>query len=407
MLYAGEIDFNPEQPPLLDAAIYDQVRNPIPSAAPETEIVRIETIPRQLMWRIATTTAVVAIGGALLVSWILGRGDVVQQVAQAPDFGGPDSGLDFTGESLDVQSVLSRVQPSVVTIETGRESVNAVFSGTGTGVVISEDGLILTNAHVINGADNIIIRFFDGTEAEATLLGSFPDDDIALVQARRVTGTTSALLGSSESVRVGDQVVAIGNALGLGGTPSVTLGIISAKGRSIDAGIVNLIDLLQTDAAINPGNSGGPLVNGAGEVIGINTAIIENAQSIGFAISIDSVKPLIEQIRSGNGDITPDTAFLGVTTQSIDAMSTEARSRAGIDTETGALVVDVVAASAAANAGIAIGDVIVAIGDEVIDSPEDVARIVRGHAPDEEIVVTVERSGTVQEVAVTLGARGD
>ena len=160
MLYAGEIDFNPEQPPLLDAAIYDQVRNPIPSAAPETEIVRIETIPRQLMWRIATTTAVVAIGGALLVSWILGRGDVVQQVAQAPDFGGPDSGLDFTGESLDVQSVLSRVQPSVVTIETGLESVNAVFSGTGTGVVISEDGLILTNAHVINGADNIIIRFY-------------------------------------------------------------------------------------------------------------------------------------------------------------------------------------------------------------------------------------------------------
>ena len=280
--------------------------------------------------------------------------------------------------------------------------------GSGSGFVWDTEGHIVTNYHVIQSSSNLTVKFFNGREYRADVVAFDRDADLAVIKLRDVEHELVPIaIGSSSELRPGELTIALGNPFSNEFT--MTTGIVSAVSRTLNSGfsLYRIPSVVQTDAAINPGNSGGPLVNGAGEVIGINTAIIENAQSIGFAISIDSVKPLIEQIRSGNGDITPDTAFLGVTTQAIDAMSTEARSRAGINTETGALVVDVVAASAAANAGIAIGDVIVAIGDEVIDSPEDVARIVRGHAPDEEIVVAVERSGTVQEVAVTLGARGD
>jgi S1-C subfamily serine protease len=265
---------------------------------------------------------------------------------------------------------------------------------------------VLTNAHVISTADTITVRFFDGTLADADLVGSFPDDDIALVQVQDVVGTTPAELGTSATLQVGDDVLAIGNALDLGGSPSVTLGIVSALDREIDAGLLQLRDLIQTDAAINPGNSGGPLVNASGQVVGINTAIINDAQNVGFAIEIDAIRPLIDALVAGGGDITPDTAFLGVTTQTIADIPLTERASLGIDRDAGAYVADVVEGSGADDAGVLPGDVIVSVDGTSIESSEDVARAVRDRQPGNEMELTYRRAGATLRTTVTLGARG-
>ncbi len=187
-------------------------------------------------------------------------------------------------DGLDIQSILQIAQPSVVSIHTG-SSVSPLAEGAGTGFVIDEDGLILTNAHVIAGADEISVTFFDGSALGAELVGSFPEEDLAMIRVEGRDDLRAAVLGSSSDLDVGDDVVAIGNALNLGGQPSVTTGIVSAIDRSIRRRPgISLDNLIQTDAAINPGNSGGPLFNAAGEVVGINTAIIPDAQNIGFAL---------------------------------------------------------------------------------------------------------------------------
>ncbi len=402
----GCIESEPRLPPLLDAASYDLARQPVVEAEVERVVVEVPSVSHRTLWLAAMITLISALLGALGLVWIFDDSTVTQQVATPPGFD-EGSNLTFDGEAIDIQGVLGRVQPSVVTLRTGQETIRGVFEGSGSGVVISDDGLILTNAHVISGADQIEVFFFDGTSALAEMVGSFPDDDIALIQTLDVAGTTPAVLGTVESLRVGDEVVAIGNALNLGATPSVTRGIVSAKGRTIEAGIISLSELIQTDAAINPGNSGGPLVNAAGEVVGINTAIIDNAQNVGFAISIDVVKPLVEQLAAGQGDITPDTAFLGVTTQTLADLSPDLLAESGVDTATGAFVVDVVPGAAASDAGIQAGDVIVGIGTEAVDASEDVGRIVRGASPGDTLTIDIERNGQRQSVDATLGARGN
>ena len=211
-----------------------------------------------------------------------GAGSSSPSTGSNPAATGP-SGVAAT---MDIRAVLRKVEPSVVAIETGTVNQNGgLFGrGAGTGVIISEDGLVLTNNHVIEQADSIKVKLFDGRELNADLVGSSPADDVALIKIRDVSGLTAAELGSSADLQVGDPVVAIGNALDLEGTPTVTQGIVSALNRSIDAGTESLSNLIQTDAAINPGNSGGPLVNASGQVVGIDTAIVDGSQNIGFAI---------------------------------------------------------------------------------------------------------------------------
>lgn len=346
--------------------------------------------------------ALVAGAVAIGAIWATADDGTVETVFEFPD-AGPSAVLE--GDQLDIQAVLTKVQPSVVTIDTGAESFRGIFEGSGSGVVIGESGLILTNAHVIQGADTIEVRFFDGTVKQADRVGTFPDEDIAIVRARDISGLIPAELGDAETLRVGDDVVAIGNALDLGESPSVTKGIVSAKGRTISDGVLTLEDLIQTDAAINPGNSGGPLVNAAGQVVGINTAIIDNAQSIGFAISIDAVKPLIEQALSGNADLNPDTAFLGVTSISVSNLSDPLREQFSVTEDTGAFVQDIVGGSPAEDAGVARGDVITAIDGQPVDSSQDVARIVRSLRPGDEVEVLVERDGRTERITVTLDVR--
>ncbi len=313
-----------------------------------------------------------------------------------------------TGEPMDIRALLDTVQPSVVSIEVNGSSGNGIFQSAGSGVVISDDGLVLTNAHVISGATSITVRFFDGSTSAADLVGSFPDDDVALVRVADTDGLVPATLGSSSDLQVGDEVVAIGNALDLTGQPTVTQGIVSALDRQIDGGGTSLDDLIQTDAAINPGNSGGALVAADGTVVGIPTAIIGDAQNIGFAIEIDAVKPLIDDIRAGRGEVTPDTAFLGVSTVDLADVDPAVRERFGIDTDTdaGALVQDVTPGTAAADAGLELGDVIVAIDGDDVTTSADVRDAIRAHEPGDEITITVERQGDDQDLGAQLGAIG-
>ncbi len=315
------------------------------------------------------------------------------------------------GKADDVQSVLAKVDGAVVAVQTGAAVDQGLFSGRsdsssggeGTGFVVSPDGVIVTNSHVVEGANGRIeVEFSDGTKEAADLLGRAPEYDLAVL---KVDGKNlpTAKLGSSDDLEVGDQVIAVGNALALKGGLSVTQGIVSGKGRVVpeDQTGVTLYDMLQTDAAINPGNSGGPLVNATGEVVGINTALAGNSQNIGFAISIDSAKAVIDQLKNGKH---VKVAFLGVSTSEV----TPAIARSlKLTTKTGAVVQDVSKNTAAADAGIKADDVIVAIGSRPVAGPEDVGAEIRRFSPGDKVDVTVERNGQEQTISVTLGARPD
>jgi putative serine protease PepD len=307
---------------------------------------------------------------------------------------------------LDVQTILDGVQESVVTIETSGVARGEVFDGAGTGVVLSADGLVLTNAHVIEQTQGIRVRTFDGATFDASLVGSEPASDLAVIHIEGVDDLVPATLGTSGDLVVGEPVIAIGNALNLGGQPSVTTGIVSAVNRNIDAPQGRLSDLVQTDAAINPGNSGGPLVDATGAVVGINTAIIADSQNIGFAIAIDSAKPIIDRIQQGEGEITPDTPRLGVTTVSLDTVEPAVKSRLGIEAEHGAFVYDVIPGSGAEAAGIEQGDVIVAVDGDPITVNDDLGAAIAQHQPGDTVEVTIERDGEEQTLEAQIGRQG-
>ncbi len=182
---------------------------------------------------------------------------------------------------------------------------------------------------------------------------------------------------------------------------------MSAKDRDLSAQGVELQGLIQTDAAINPGNSGGPLVNAAGQVVGMNTAIVADAQNLGFSIAIDRARPIIEQLENGEGAVTPDQAFLGVSTTDVDLLTDEQRARFGVEVDSGALVTEVVPGSAADDAGLAVGDVIIGIDGDDVSGASDVRAAVIAQDPGDEVELRVARSGDERTVEVTLGRRGD
>ncbi|MGI8758690.1 MAG: S1C family serine protease [Acidimicrobiales bacterium] len=318
--------------------------------------------------------------------------------------------LELAGEPLDIQGVIEAVRPGVVSIMVEgvqRSQIGPqLVSGAGSGMIIEPDGLVLTNAHVIEGARSISLMLADGREVPADLVGSLPSADIALVQARDVSGLETVDLGDSSAMQVGDQVVAVGNALNLGATPTVTTGIVSALNRTIvEPNGSRLDNLIQTDAAINPGNSGGPLVNALGEVIGVNTAVAGGAENIGFALSIDSIEPLVAELRTGGGEILGG-AFLGVSTADLDDVFPEALDRLGIERDDGAFVVQVEPGTAAAAADLEPGDVIIAIDGEPVGTAAEVGAAITGREPGDEIEIRYVRGGEEVTVSVTLGSRG-
>jgi len=307
---------------------------------------------------------------------------------------------------LDIQAILAKVQPSVVAIETSQTTSQGVFQGAGSGIILSSDGLVLTNAHVVGSLGRLSVVLPDGTKHEATLVGASPDDDLAVIKVSGAKDLVAAELGSSTDLRVGDEVIAIGNALNLGGEPTVTRGIVSAKDRDLDAQGVQLQGLIQTDAAINPGNSGGPLVNAAGQVVGMNTAIVADAQNLGFSIAIDHAKPIIKELQAGRGTVTPDQAFLGVSTTDVDELSEVVRERFGIDRTSGAFVSEIVPGSAADKGGVVVGDVIIKIDRVAVRTATQVRTAVTDHKAGDQVSITVVREGSERTLKVTLGRRG-
>ncbi|GAA1016746.1 serine protease [Acrocarpospora pleiomorpha] len=347
--------------------------------------------------------AAMALGGGVAGALVTNAISGPQTVISSPVVNSGSS----TGTTI--ADVARRVQPSVVMITVTSQT----GGGEGSGVILSDDGLILTNNHVVTGAgDNaqLSVKFSDGRTAKATLVGTDPTTDIAVIRAQDVSGLTKASLGDSDRLQVGDSVLAIGSPLGLEG--SVTAGIISALDRTVTSGggqpeqqmppgwgqlqgsqaePTTIGGMIQTDAAINPGNSGGALVNAAGQVIGVNTAIATSGGNgnigVGFAIPITTAKQVAEQLINTGKAVH---VYLGVSVS--DATG---------DTP-GALVGPVTAGSPAAKAGLQQGDIITKIDDTSIDAGETVVGIIRGHQPGDKITLTYIRNGQPTTVTVSL-----
>ena len=304
---------------------------------------------------------------------------------------------------LDVKAVLAAVGPSVVQIEI--ETEDSVFGGggQGTGFIISPDGQVVTNAHVVEDAVTIKVMLSDGTVKAAELVQKDPTRDLAVL---KIDGDDlpSARLGKSAEVEVGDEVLAIGNALGLGDTPTVTTGIVSALERQLQLAGNRLTRLIQTDAAINPGNSGGPLVNAKGEVIGVNTAIAGNAEGIGFAISIDHARPVIETLQTGE---VPKRPLLGVHIIDVELLDETSRRQYDIHegAETGVVIVALVEDGAANAAGLKVGEIVTKFDGKNIETVEDLVDAVRSSEIGRVVkVVVLSNDGSIRNVRVELGS---
>ncbi|MBT8763955.1 DegQ family serine endoprotease [Desulfohalobiaceae bacterium Ax17] len=268
----------------------------------------------------------------------------------------------------------------------------------GSGFIISKDGYIVTNNHVIDGADEIKVKFQDeyGEKTyDAKIIGTDPETDLALLKIEADIELPTLKFGDSDKIKVGQWVVAIGNPFGLDHT--VTAGIVSAKGRIIGAGPYD--NFIQTDASINPGNSGGPLLDLNGEVIGINTAIIASGQGIGFAIPSNLAKNVIEQLKKHK---KVKRGWLGVSIQNLDENTAKAL---GLETPKGALVASVTPGDPADKAGIKAGDVIIAVEGQVVENASDLTRRIGELLPGAKIKITIWRKGKVKDLYVTLGER--
>lgn len=363
--------------------------------------------------------AAAVLAGALIVGGSAGFGGAAAWSAVSDDDAPSPSGSTGTGLEVasttdtkaaksSVEAVASQVLPSVVALEVTAGGTG----GSGSGVILDEDGLILTNDHVVSldsQADaeqaEIRVSFADGSTATGHVVGTDPLTDTALVQADDVSGLTPITIGESEALDVGEQVVAVGSPFGLDST--VTSGIVSALDRPVEVardaeGNSTAYPAIQTDAAINPGNSGGALVNMDGQLVGINASIRTagadaSGQSgsigLGFAIPVDEILPIIEQLQAGE---TPTHARLGI--EVADA------SQSGGSTAEGALVRSVGEGTAAADAGLEDGDVITRIDDHVISGSDALVATVRSYRPGDRVEVTYVRGGEEQTTTLELGS---
>jgi putative serine protease PepD len=308
-----------------------------------------------------------------------------------------DSGDPSLGASV-IAQVVNKLADSVVTINSQISDASGDGEASGTGVVLTSDGEILTNAHVVEGATGVTVRFAGETEPRAaTILASDPGNDLALLKIE-ATNLKPATFAQPGTIRIGDQVIAIGYALALDGGPSVTSGIISALKRTIitDSGALN--GLIQTDTAISSGNSGGPLVNLRGEVVGINTAVARSdvnqaANNVGFSISVDEIGPVLAQLRSQASGVVRQEGFLGV--------GLAARTDGG----QGAIITSVQPDSPASLAGIQQDDIVLSVDGEPIDGQAGLVAAIRDAAPGQTVEIEILRDAKRLTVKATLVAR--
>ena len=365
---------------------------------------------RRTLLRVLACVGVVAlgfgggIGGAVLASrtGLTGNQVVVQQVQR--DTSDAANANSTGGESMSLQQISSVVSPSVVAITTEQMSGSQTWfggyyvqSGAGSGVIISQDGCILTCAHVVDGATSVKVQLQNGETYDASIVGSDATSDIAVIKIE-ATGLTPAVIGDSDALAVGETVVAVGNPLGtLSNT--VTDGIISALNREVTVED-NDMTLLQTNASISPGNSGGGLFNANGELIGVVNAksSYSEAEGIGFAIPIDSAMEIAQQLIENGAVIRP---ALGV--KILDVMDANTANQLGVSA-TGVYVVEVTAGGGAEAAGVQAGDRIIAVDDTAVSSSNSVKSYLADKQVGDTVNLQVEREGKVLTLTVTLGS---
>jgi putative serine protease PepD len=310
--------------------------------------------------------------------------------ASAPSASADAAPVTSARAATDVSALYARVSPGVVSVETQ----TAMGGATGSGFVLDKNGYILTNEHVVDGAQSVRVRFNEGSAVSARVVGSDTSSDLALLKVNPSDHALTPLtLGSSKTLKVGQPAIAIGSPYRLDGT--LTTGVISAVGRSIESPNNFPIDgALQTDAAINPGNSGGPLLDSSGRVVGINSQIASDSGSndgVGFAIAIDTAKEILPALKAGREIKRP---FLGISTG--DAT-----------TGTGAIVAQVIGGGPADKAGLQPGDRIVSIGGHEVTQSSDVSSLVTARKPGEKVDVQISRGASKRTLSVTLGTRPD
>ena len=339
-----------------------------------------------------------------------GRPAAESQPARTPQSTNPISPTVSAARRTPIVVVAHNVLPSVVNIQTEatiqRRSVDPFFDpfgmfgprsytaqSLGSGFVWSSDGVIVTNNHVVEGASRITVNFNDGTQVAAKLIGVDPDSDVAVLRVD-AKNLTAAPIGLSSDLMIGESVVAVGNPFGLSGT--VTTGVVSALGRSVPSQEEGrtFTDFIQTDASINPGNSGGPLLNIEGKVIGINVAIYQNAQGIGFAIPVDRAKKVIQDLLR-YGEV--HAAWIGAVTAT---MTPEEAKRLGRSAQRGALVARVFSGSPAEQAGLRAGDVITAVSGRPVDSRESFTTYTATLASGQPVELTIARDSNSRKVQV-------
>jgi Do/DeqQ family serine protease len=347
----------------------------------------------------------------------------------APDDATPDSGSEIAPSTLTppstssfVAQIVQQAGPAVVRIDASHtvttrlpeafqspffreffgdlpESEERVEQGVGSGFIVSAEGTIFTNAHVVEGADTVQVTLKDGRILDGRVVGTDPLTDVAVIDIE-ANNLPTVPLSNSDNLLPGEWAIAIGNPLGLDST--VTVGIVSATGRS--SGQVGVsdkrVDFIQTDAAINPGNSGGPLFNERGEVIGMNTAIIRNAQGIGFAIPINAVNRIADQLLATGRVEHP---YLGIRMVALTPQIKESineRSNLNVQEEEGILIVEVMDNSPATQAGLRPGDVIVSVGGQPIESAAEVQQRVEAVGVGNELQLQIRRGGRDQAIAI-------
>lgn len=381
------------------------------SQAKIEETIKLEE-PKKTSNKAAITLSAIAL---LLGGAGFGLGFMAYQKTGAPItfLGGGTDGNSANFTEGSIADIADKVSRSVVSIVTSTKSMNLFGQSTdsqaaGTGIIATKDGYIITNKHVINGASKVTVILDDGTTYEdVEVVATDPLNDIAFLKIKDVDNLTPATLGDSKTINVGQQVIAIGNALGEYQN-TVTAGIISGTGRSVTASdgsgsnVETLSDMIQTDAAINSGNSGGPLVNAAGEVIGINTAVSASAENMGFAIPISSVKGMLNQlIETGKAK----RSYLGVYSSVI---TPEVAKEYNLPVSTGAYLYSpssysaIIKDSPAAKAGLKDKDIVTAVNGTKVGAAGSLSDLIGEYKPGDTVQLTIIREGKEMAVNVTL-----
>lgn len=358
------------------------------------------TSSRPRSQRIAALALVVAVsmGGGIIGGLIAGSTSSDTSSSNAPLVTAPKVDQSKVGNTS-IAKAAAVIAPSVVTIT----NTTANGGDTGTGIIVSSDGEIITNNHVVEGSTDLKVRLAGATNAvEARILSTDPGNDLALIKLVNASGLTPATLADPESLAVGDTVIAVGYALALDGGPSVTSGIISALNRTLTDTDGALDGLIQTDAAISSGNSGGPLINLEGQVVGVNTAVYNSSNStaannIGFAIGVAEVQRVVAILRGDASGTTPNQSR----TQGYLGIGLGDRRDGG----SGAVITEVQADSPADKAGLKVNDVVVAINGKTVTGQGALIAAIRDAAPGDKVTITVDRDGDKKELVATLTTR--